>query len=165
MRTIRLFITQSINGFSVPYERQLVFDPKLAEYKKYYQESIAVLASRTTCSLLTDVFGVTADKIIYTDEYVTSSGNIDMTNIEHAIRLFIKNKRGYIAVLAEDKALVAHLLNAKLVYSLSVCVLPLLIGKGEQIFPNLSNESEWHIRSREIFDSGMTITHYLEQYK
>lgn len=160
MRTIRLFITQSIDGFSVPYERQLVFDPELAEHKKYYQEAIVVLTSKTNYRFLTGVFGVTADKIIYTDEFVTSSGNIDVSNIENSIRSFIKNRKGYIAVFVEDKALVAHLLNAKLVYSLSVCVLPLLLGKGKQGFPNLSNESEWHIRSREIFDSGMTITVY-----
>lgn len=161
MRTIRLFAVLSIDGFLIPWETQQSLDPDFSDYKAYYQNAAIILTSCKGSQKLTKEMGIEKDKIAIT--YIsTSDKSISGDTADKILSSILRQKNrktGYVAITEDNRKLIALLLEERLVDEMEICIIPILQGKGNRFFANISY-SAWKVNTREVHDSGMTTIRY-----
>lgn len=68
-----------------------------------------------------------------------------------------------IVVVGNNRELTSILLNKSCVDEIVIYQFPLLLGKGKRPFPALPEHSVWKVKSRQLYDTGITALLYIRE--
>lgn len=163
MIKIRILITLSIDGFYVPPKLQKLFGFDALQYKSFCRDADAVLTDKSEYKNLRVIeldYGLpvyvmqNGYSVLY--ENNNESRSITIDELEN------KGKKN-IVIIGTNRKLVGFLVNKACVDEIGIYLFPLILGKGKRIFPALPEYSLWKVKSRQLYDSGITALHYVRK--
>ncbi len=163
MIKIRNLITLSIDGFYVPPKLQKLFGFDALQYKSFCRDADAVLTNKSEYKKLREIeldCGIPV--------YVMQKGcSVLYENNDESRRVTIdelenKGKKN-IVIIGNSRELSSVLLNKACTDEIGIYLFPLILGKGKRILSALSGYSRWKVKSRQLYDSGITVLHYIRE--
>lgn len=176
MKKIKLYIATSIDGFIARPDGNLDWLMKYPinfetnyGYDSFYESiDTVVMGGRTYHSILAmDVKWPYQDKnnFIVTRHPVEAQDNIKYitSNIVEEIS-HLREETGKDIWLVGGGELVSILLNAKLIDEMIITTIPVVLGNGVPLFPNIIKESDWNAIDNNLYGKGVTqITYRLKE--
>lgn len=163
MIKIRILITLSIDGFYVPPRLQKLFEFNALQYKSFYRDADAVLTDKSEYKNL---------RVIEMDcglpVYVMQKGcsvlyeNNDESRSVTIDELENKGKKN-IVITGNSQELASVLLNKAYTDEIGIYLFPIILRKGKRVLSALSGYSRWKVKSRQLYDSGITALHYVRE--
>lgn len=163
MIKIRILITLSIDGFYVPQKSQKLFGFGALQYKSFCRNADAVLTNKSEYKNLREIeldYGIPV--YIMQNGYSVLYENDDESQSITIDELENKGKKN-IVIIGSDRKLAGGLVNKVCVDEIGLYLFPLILGKGKRIFPALPEYSLWKVKSRQLYDSGITALHYVRK--
>jgi dihydrofolate reductase len=59
--------------------------------------------------------------------------------------------------------LITHFMNINAIDEMMICIIPIVIGKGKQLFPNQPKETNFILQKSEVFETGAVMLTYLHK--
>ena len=161
MSKIRIVTTLSIDGFCVPQKLQELFGFNASQYENLCLDADAVLINKDEYMNLREIeldcgmplYVIQKDCSLMSDD---ESRRLTIGDLES------EGKKN-IVIIGNKPTLIYSLLNNDQLDEISICQFPVILGKGKRIFPALLEYSLWKVKSRQLFDSCITIIHYHKQ--
>lgn len=163
MIKIRILITLSIDGFYVPPKLQKLFEFNALQYKSFCRDADAVLTDKSEYKNL---------RVIEMDcglpVYVMQKGcsvlyeNNDESRSVTIDELENKGKKN-IVITGNSRELASVLLNKACTDEIGIYLFPIILRKGKRVLSDLSGYSRWKVKSRQLYDSGITALHYVRE--
>lgn len=163
MIKIRILITLSIDGFYVPPKLQKLFEFNALQYKSLCRDADAVLTDKSEYKNL---------RVIEMDcglpVYVMQKGcsvlyeNNDESRSVTIDELENKGKKN-IVITGNSRELAGVLLNKACTDEIGIYLFPIILRKGKRVLSALSGYSRWKVKSRQLYDSGITALHYVRE--
>lgn len=174
MSKVVLYIASSIDGYIAGPKGELdwlntIEAPKEGDYgySDLLNRTDTIIMGRKSYDMIIG-FGIEwpypAHKtfVITTDKQLTASSpntEIVSSNVQEFItELKAKNKKD-IWLMGGGK-LIAYFLANNLLDEMILTSVPLLLGKGIQLFPTNAKGSKWNLLKSEVFDTGLVNTTY-----
>lgn len=163
MIKIRILITLSIDGFYVPPKLQKLFEFNALQYKSLCRDADAVLTDKSEyknlrvmemdCGLPVYVMQKGCS-VLYENNDESRSVTID--------ELENKGKKN-IVITGNSRELAGVLLNKACTDEIGIYLFPIILRKGKRVLSALSGYSRWKVKSRQLYDSGITALHYVRE--
>lgn len=164
MSKIRILTTLSIDGFYVPQKWQKSFGFGASQYKNLCQDADAVLINKDEYKNLREI-ELDCGKPVYAiqkDRSLMLYGNAGESRSLTIEELENEGKKTMV-VIGNNRELINVLVNKGNINEICIYLFPLLLGKGKRVFPASPEYSLWKIKSRQLYDSGITTLHYIRE--
>lgn len=161
MNRIRILATLSIDGFYVPQKWQRSFGFDASQYEHFCRDADAVLTDKSEYKNLWEIeldCGIPV-YAIQKDCSLVKNGESRSLTID---QLENENKKT-IVVIGNNRKLTSVLLNKYRVDEIVIYQFPFLLGKGKRPFPALPEHSVWKVKSRQLYDTGITALSYIRK--
>lgn len=163
MIKIKILIALSIDGFYVPQKSQKLFGFDALQYKSFCRGADAVLANKSENKELREIeldYGIPV--YVMQNGYSVLHENDDESRSITIDELENRGKKN-IVIIGANRKLIGFLVNKACVDEIGIYLFPLILGKGKRIFPALPEYSLWKVKSRQLYDSGITALHYVRK--
>lgn len=161
MNKIRILATSSIDGFYVPQKLQRSFDFEASQYEHFCRDADAILTENSEYKNLREieldcgipVYAIQKDYSLVKD---AESRSLTIDQLQD-------KEKETIVVVGDNRGLVSVLLNKDCVDEIVIYLFPLILGKGKRAFSALPEYSIWKVKSRQLYDVGITALHYIRK--
>ena len=150
----------SIDGFYVPLKLQQQYGFESSECECIYRDVDVIVTNASGYSKLRTIelsFGKSV-YIIKKDMTLTSHSN-KTENKPLTIEELEERNNGVTLIVGNDRKLISSLFHKSWIDEITICLFPVLLGKGKRLFPSLLNRSKWNVKGRQLYDSGITAIH------
>lgn len=161
MNKIRILVTLSIDGFYVPqkWQRSLGFDA--SQYEHFCHDADAVLTGKREYKKLREIelnCGVPVYAIQKDGSLIRADESRSL-----AIDLLENEDKKTIMIISNNRKQVSILLKKCPVNEIVICLFPFILGKGKRAFLTLREYSLWKVKSRQVYDTGITVLFYIRK--
>lgn len=161
MNRIRILATLSIDGFYVSQKWQRSFGFDASQYEHFCRDANVVLTDKSEYKNWREIeldCGIPV-YAIQKDCLLVKNGESRSLTID---QLDNEDKKT-IVVVGNNRELTSILLNKSCVDEIVIYQFPLLLGKGKRPFPALPEHSVWKVKSRQLYDTGITALLYIRE--
>lgn len=161
MSKIRILTPLSIDGFYVPQRLQKLFGFGVSQYENLCQDADAVLINKDEYKNLREI-EMDCGKPVYAiqkDRSLVLHGGAGENRVMTIEELENKDNKT-IVIIGNNRDQTNILLQKNGESEIWVYLFPIVLGKGKRIFPALPEYSLWKVKSRQLYDSGITVICY-----
>lgn len=164
MNKITILTAMSIDGFYVPQKIQKLFGFNTSQYEEVCRDMDAVLTNQSEYKNVREI-ELDCGKPVYVirkDRSIVLPGSTTENRLLTIGELHNEGKKN-IVIIGNNSELVNILLNKACVDEIVTCLFPVILGKGKRAFSALPGYSVWKVKSRQLYDAGITaIQYYIE---
>lgn len=164
MNKITILITMSIDGLCVPQKIQKLFGFNISQFEEACRNVDAIVTNKSEYKNLREI-ELDCGKPVYVLRKDGSLVLPDSTteNKPSTIEELQDEGKKNIAIIGNNRELLNILLNKDRVDEIVIYQFPLLLGKGKRPFPALPEHSLWKVKSRQLYDTGITALLYIRK--
>lgn len=164
MNKITILITMSMDGLNVPQKVQKLFNFNTSQYEEVCRNADVVLTNQSEYKNLREI-ELDCGKPVYVirkDRSIVLPGSTTENRLLTIEELHNEGKKN-IVIIGNNRELVNILLNKASVDEIYTYLFPVILGKGKRTFSALPQYSMWKVKSRVLYDTAITVLHYIRQ--
>lgn len=161
MRRIRILVSLSIDGFCIPSKLLSQYNFDSLKYEDFYSNADIILTNIGGLKKLRVIelkLGKPVYKIKKDMSLAPAFNTIEKKTL--SIEELRNGNKGIMLLIVDSRNLINTLFQKGWIDEMNICFFPVLLSKGKRLLSSLPNYSEWNVKGRLLYDSGITAIHY-----